>query len=462
MKRKYSTDLHAWLNRKKRKPLVLRGARQVGKSTLVKLFAQEVELELVEINLEIHRALDSIFATLDLELIIKSLEGLVGHSLQEGQLLFLDEIQATPNALAALRYFYEKMPKLPVIAAGSLLEFTLSQHSFSMPVGRIEYLHITPMTFSEYLGAIDSYALEQLQCMELDTPMTESIHQRLLKHQRDYFLVGGMPEAVDTYKESRSLEDAFRVQNDICATYMDDFSKYAQERELADLQIIFRSLPVQLGKKIKYTALLPDRSSSHCKKLLQLLTKAKIASIVTHSGCNGTPLAAEINPKHMKAIFLDIGLVSRILKLDWRDLNTTIDVNHIHGGALAEQFIGQHLNWNPNEECELYYWTKESKNSNAELDYVSSRGTMIIPIEVKSGKAGSMKSLHQFMYEKKLLNAFRFDSLPPSSQMIQTKVTTKASSHDVTYHLTSLPLYAVEQLPRFIDELRDKTATMTK
>lgn len=454
MKRKYISHLQAWLGRKKRKPLVLRGARQVGKSTLVQLFAKEVGLDLVEINLELYRALDRVFEGCDVDLIIKNIEGIVGGQVGTGQLLFLDEIQATPHALGALRYFFEKYPELPVIAAGSLLEFTLSNHSFSMPVGRIEYLHIDPMSFSEYLEAVDPYCAEQLGDLRLDQPIADTLHVRFQKHQRNYTLVGGMPEAVDMYRETSSFEDVFRVQNHICSTYMDDFSKYAQEKNLADLQTMFRRLPANVGKKIKYNSLLLEQNSAQGRKLFELLLNAKIVSAVTHSSCNGPPLGAEINPKMIKPLFLDIGLVSRLLNLDWRDLNDVNEVDLIHGGLLSEQFVGQHLQWEPETFTDRYYWTRESKNNNAELDYVVARGQWIIPIEVKSGKAGSMKSLHQFMFDKGLRVAFRFDHLAPSHQLIKTKVTTKHRIDEVEYELYSCPHYAIERLPDFIDKLK--------
>ena len=195
--------LQHWLGKKRRKPLILRGARQVGKSTLVRQFSERHGLVLNEINLEKHLLLDSVFKSLDIKRIVQALEGLLGRNvLAPGSLLFLDEVQATPHALAALRYFYEELPELPVIAAGSLLEFTLSQHSFSMPVGRVEYHHVGPVFFSEFIACVDPDLNAWREAAVRFEEIPATAHQRLLARLREYLFVGGMPEAVMEYVES--------------------------------------------------------------------------------------------------------------------------------------------------------------------------------------------------------------------------------------------------------------------
>ena len=224
MQRAAAQLLKKWIENEQRKPLVIRGARQVGKSTLVRQFAEENKLILNEINLEQHLELNNTFKTLDTKLISKELEGLLGRKIiSPGSILFLDEIQATPNALQALRYFYEELPELPVVAAGSLLEFVLSKHNFSMPVGRIEYVHLGPMTFEEYLGEIDESLLNHIIEFDFSDDIPKTVQKKLLERQREYLLVGGMPEAILHYLRSGQFADIMPVHRSIISTYLDDF-----------------------------------------------------------------------------------------------------------------------------------------------------------------------------------------------------------------------------------------------
>lgn len=450
MKRIQLKILRSWIDKKRRKPLVLRGARQVGKSTLVQLFAQEENLDLIEINLELHRDLDRIFESLDVTNIIKNLQSLSGKSLHGKCLLFLDEIQATPHALAALRYFFEQHPEIPVIAAGSLLEFTLANHSFSMPVGRIEYMHLGPMTFSEYLKALNPFDYEEFMTWDLQDTLTEMAHKKFIHHQKNYFLTGGMPEAVDVFRETQSFFEVTDVQNNICNTYLDDFSKYAKNRDLTELQFLFKNLPAHIGKKLKYASLLPEATSARTKDLLSLLERARVIAMSTKTHANGIPLGAESNPKFRKPIFLDVGLVSHLLGLTWDSIDHVKEKKLVNEGPLAEQFIGQHLLYQPQTRPELFYWARESRKSNAEVDYVINHQGNVIPIEVKSGLSGSLKSLHQFMFEKNPKLAIRFDLNPPSKQQVQTIIKTATDTAEVNYPLLTIPLYGIEKISDFI------------
>ena len=220
MKRSMENQLARWLQKSRRKPLVIRGARQVGKSTLVQNFARSQRLKLAEINLEKHGNLNGIFETNDLDIIIPELELLARTSLrQENTLLFLDEIQSTPYAIAALRYFREEMPQLPVVAAGSLLEFVLAKHDFSMPVGRVEYLHLGPMTFEEFLLAMgDDMLLSYVESFQLSQPLPQTAHEKLLQRQRQYLYIGGMPESILAFCESSSLLNTRDVHRSIIQT----------------------------------------------------------------------------------------------------------------------------------------------------------------------------------------------------------------------------------------------------
>jgi predicted AAA+ superfamily ATPase len=459
MKRKLAQLLKKWHSSQVRKPLVLRGARQVGKSTLVRLFAEEHGLDLLEVNLERHRDMDRIFAGLDVPLILGNLEAISGRRVGPRTLIFLDEIQATPHALEALRYFFEERPDLPVVAAGSLLEFALSREAFSMPVGRIQYLFLQPMGFGEFLQVVDPPSLEWLESLDLDRPDAFPLeaHKRLLARQREYLLVGGMPEAVQCFAHTRDLASVTSIQNGILNTYVDDFAKYARQADLADLQRLFRNLPLHLGKKAKYTHLLPDATSAHSRKLLELLIKAQVALPVHGSDCAGIPLRAGMNPRVLKLYFLDTGLVSRLLGQDWIELQSLPERTLINEGPLAEQFIAQHLCLDPTFETppEMFYWLSENKNANAEVDFVISQGRLILPVEVKAGKSGTLKSLHLLCGRRHFQHAIRFDLSPPSTQEIHTHLTDKRgrdmASH---YRLHSLPLYAVEKLPALLKKIR--------
>lgn len=448
-------DLNRWLKKKKRKPLIIRGARQVGKSTLVRDFAEKHRLDLVEINLEQQVRLDSIFASLNMEVIIKEIEALVQKKLSSKTLLFLDEIQATPHALAALRYFYEQHPQLPVIAAGSLLEFVLQDHDFSMPVGRIEYLHLGPMSFKEFLLAKqDEFLLDSLENFKFNEYYPQSLHEKFLFRLKEYMLVGGMPEAIAEYIESNSLEEVTPIQESILTTFIDDFAKYRRhKKDPHRLQNIFRYIPQHVGEKIKYSSISREDRSRETKEALELLIMAKVVSRIYHTTASGLPLHAEINPRVYKCLFLDVGLMNRCCGLNWNQIQEREKMDLINKGGIAEQFIGQHLLYrNPSyQEPQIHYWLREEKSTNAEVDYIIDHHQEIIPIEVKAGKAGRLKSLVQFYLHKKTPLMVRFDLNPPSLGTINTKAKSKEKIKTINYPLLSLPLYMVEELNRVID-----------
>ena len=300
-------SLREWLDSYRRKPLIIRGARQVGKSTLVRMFAENANLDLIEINLERYLYLDDIFKTFDLNIMLKELEGISGKSITKNTLIFLDEIQATPNAIASLRYFYEDAAHIPVIAAGSLLEFTLSRHNFSMPVGRVDYRYLGPMTFNEYLLNLYPDLLKYTSTVEQLNNIPEIIHFKLVGKFKEYLFVGGMPEAVLGYKETNQLNEVKAIHRSICDTYMDDFSKYAHSKDLLLLQKIFRAIPQNIGQKVKYSHYSKDHTSKKIKFCMELLMKAKICNPAYSSTCSGLPLEATISRNTYKLMFLDVG-----------------------------------------------------------------------------------------------------------------------------------------------------------
>ncbi len=438
--------LSEWKQRKNRKPLVLRGARQVGKSYLVSMFAEKNLTEFLEINFEKDPEIKSIFKGSP-ENIISLLELKFNKKIDlKNCLLFLDEIQAAPEVFAKLRYFYEDMPELHVIAAGSLLEFVLEKHTFSMPVGRIEYLHLGSMTFMEFLLANGNsmlFAFLQNYCAEAAIP--ESVHSDLISLFRVYLVLGGMPEAVSSYVETKSFRDCEIVKESILGTYEDDFNKYGARVNHERILKVFKKLPLMVGKKFKYVHVDKNERAKHIAGALHMLEMAKIAFLVKHSACNGIPLSSEVNDKKFKALFLDVGLMTSACGLSMIDIENTDDVMMINSGSLCEQFVGQHLLYSDEffKKPELHYWVREAKSSSSEVDYVISVGTSILPIEVKAGKTGHLKSLHQFVKEKRVNCCIRINSEPPSFFRASGSI---PGGQKVEYQLLSIPFYLVEKV----------------
>ena len=449
--------LEDWLASPQRKPLILRGARQVGKSTLVRLFAERCKRPLVEVDLERHSDLASAFARNDPVYLLNVLEALPGiGAISPGGLLFLDEIQSVPEAIPALRYFREDMSALPVLAAGSLLDFAFANHRLSMPVGRVSYLHMGPMTLTEFLEAVDGRKLASLiASFELERGLDPAVHNRLLDLLRIYFFTGGMPEAVGAFARARRFRDVAAVHNSIIETYREDFPKYVSSRSLPRVVNVFNFAARNVGRKVKYIHFSREHPAGATRADIELLCMARVLSKVVHSHCNGLPLQAEGDRRTYKILFMDIGLMNAVCGLGWRAIEGMSEIRLVNEGAMAEQFIGQHLqdllSSSPNRE--LTYWLREGRAANAEVDYVAAFDEHIVPIEVKAGASGSLKSLHQFVAEKGVSVAVRFHAGPPSLRTIRTRVPRAGTHTEVTYRLVSLPLYLVERLPHLLASL---------
>ena len=443
MKRKAEERLKKWIKSSHRKPILMRGARQVGKSTLVRNFARENGLLLNEINLERHIDMAPAFASMNPMSICSSASALLGRDVcAKGSVLFLDEIQTVPEAIAALRYFYEEMPELPVVAAGSLLEFALAKHSFSMPVGRIEYLYLGPMDFREFAEETNPYLANQLDLALIRSKEFVPVHQEMMKLLKRYLSVGGMPESVLRYKETNSMQEVASVQEQILATYVDDFAKYANGRDLAAMQSIFRRIPAHVGKKVKYVNFARDMKSRDVKSVLNLFAKARVLAQVFNTDANGIPLGAEEDQDVWKPLFLDVGLMNHANGLGELDVLSLSDSDLVNKGAIAEQFVGQHLLYRKGYSVAptLHYWLREGASNNAEVDYVIDAGTSVLPVEVKAGKSGSLRALRQLMMDKHLSRAVRFDAGVAGVQTVPL-------DGDAHYELESLPLYAAAAMP---------------
>ncbi len=394
MKRFIEQQLLEWKQDRRRKPLLVRGPRQVGKTFSVKEFGQRHFAALAYLNLEREPRWHKVFSgNLDVRRICSEIEVILNFQIVPGNtLLFIDEIQACPRAITALRYFYEEMPSLHIIAAGSLLEFAMSEISF--PVGRLQFLRLYPLSFAEYLQAIGR---EEAAAAVQGNPrlLPPAVHDLLIEEVRKYFFVGGMPESVSAYVETGSLVESFRVQGEIVEAYRLDFGKYAPRSDKLCLNAVLSGIAALAGEQIKYSRLAEGYSNPTLKKAFELLVLAGLAERVPAVSPRGLPLAANTNAKIFKALPVDIGLLRYLSGLPASVEYSKSGLLDIFRGKLAVQFVGQELAIA--QQGKLYYWARQAKSSSAEVDYVVVKDNRIFPVEVKSGSAGRLKSLHLFL-----------------------------------------------------------------
>lgn len=451
MIRFFTEYLIEWKNRTHRKPMIVRGARQVGKTFTIEEFGNENFDETITINFEETPDLKHFFQTNDTEQIIRNLEIYFGKQIISFKtLLFFDEIQTCPEAIVSLRYFYEKIPDLHIIAAGSLLDHTLNDLQYSMPVGRVEFAYMYPLNFYEFLFALNEESLVVfLKNYTIRQEIPLPIHNKLLKYVRLYFFVGGMPEAVKIYSETKSLLNIERIHESIIKSFEFDFSKYGTRSQQNIMVKLLKYLPKTIGRKFKYTNFDDSVRSNAIKKALNLLNMSRIIHSVYNTKATGIPLENDASEKVFKTLFLDIGLVNHILKLRLIDLESQIMNNE---GSLAEQFVGQELLCLDSyfTESNIYYWMREKRNSEAEIDYLTQTGNRIVPIEVKAGKTGTLKSLQVFVAEKKLDKAIRFNADLPSITQIETSIKFEKDMKMVNFQLISLPFYLIREFNRFL------------
>lgn len=439
MKRDLEQELFNWKEHKDRLPLLLRGARQVGKSYLIEEFGKKAFNNMVVINFEFRPELRQCFTTLDPMEIINKLQLLMGVNIEaENTLLFLDEIQECPNAIMSLRYFKEKYNRLAVIGAGSLMEFALNSTDFRMPVGRIQFIYLKPLSFGEFLTASGNEQLRHhLQVIKLSSVIDDVVHQKLMELLRIYLMVGGMPAVVKEYLENRNFMNCQHIQNSLLQTYRSDFGKYAKSSEHKYLQKVFAETPRLVGSRVKYANIDPDSKSRDIKQALNLLKLAGIICPIYATAASGLPLGAQTNETKFNLNFLDVGLMQNLCGLQ-TELALTKDFIQINSGAVAEQLIGQELRAYADSYLEpsLFFWARDKKSSSAEVDYVVAIDSLILPVEVKAGKTGTLKSLKLFMEEKKSLFGIRFSQ-------------EKLSWYD---RVLTLPLYMAEQMKRLVLE----------
>lgn len=430
-KRYLSAQLSEWYHHVDRKPLIVRGARQVGKTFAIRSWGRKTVENFVEINFEERPSLIQLFdQDLVVDHLLDELTLAMGVDLRKpSTLIFFDEIQEAPKALTALRYFYEKAPHLPIIAAGSLIEFVLSE--ISMPVGRVESLELYPLTFFEFLDAVGREELSRyIEQLPLGKAVSAVAHRELLLQLKKYFYVGGMPGVVSAYVQSSSLPEASKVHEQILTVYEDDFAKYAERADWQALRLVFQRTPAFVGDtRVKYSRFDREIRSGKIKRALLLLSTARIISKVQVVHSPKPPLKAHAKPDFFKLIFLDIGLMQSSLGVDWQRIPFNQELTTLFDGALAEQFVGQELRAH-GQEKELYYWERNKHGSDAEVDYLIQSGEGIIPIEVKSGAKGTFKSLQRYVDEEQ----------PPAAYVLSHK---NYEKNDVFVYV---PLYRAGQL----------------
>ena len=407
MKRKYynrniDSELALWKEDKSRKPLLLRGARQIGKSSSVRKLAERFE-HFLEVNFEKNRDAYRFFeGDLDVREICKKLSVQFRKPVVPNKtLLFFDEIQACPNAISALRFFYEDYPELHVVAAGSLLEFALEELP-SFGVGRISSMFMYPFSFAEFMFACGNDMLWDEVCQSLpEQPVFSVFHEKCLEFLKKFLVIGGMPAVVSKYVETNDMLACQQVLSDLINSLKSDFSKYKQQVPELRIQTAFEAIVRQAGGKFNY-AKVEQLNYRQVKESVELLEKAGLVIPVVHTSANGIPLGAEANFKKQKMILLDTGIFQHVLGLQLSDILFSDDFDVINKGAIAEQFVGLELlkNSSPYMPENLYFWSREKEKSQAEVDYVIQRNEKVIPIEVKSGKQGKMQSMHLFLAEK--------------------------------------------------------------
>jgi predicted AAA+ superfamily ATPase len=398
MKRLIDWHLRTWKNDPRRKPLLLKGARQIGKTYAVRQLGREFE-SFVELNFELLPKAQTLFEQ-DLvpERLLWEIGLLADAKIQPGKtLLFLDEIQAAPQVILALRYFYEKMPELHVIAAGSLLDFSIEK--VGLPVGRVSMLYVYPLSFMEFLAATGNSQF--IEGILEKKPFSEVIHVKLLDLLGHYLAIGGMPEAVAAWVETKDPRASYEAQKGLVETYRQDFPKYAKKHQFQYLDILFNQIPHFIGNQFKYSSIHGGYKKRELAPCLDLLRRANVVHQISHSSGNGVPLGAEVNLERFKTIFLDVGISQALLGLDLPAWFLNPDKDLVNRGTSAEAFVGQELlaYASPKWKSDLYFWKRESKSALAEVDYLYDREGVVLPIEVKSGHGSTLRSLHQFLID---------------------------------------------------------------
>lgn len=440
-----------WKNSAVRKPLLLRGARQVGKSWAVEHLGETFDY-FIEVNFEKRPEMLDVFQKIhDVHELAATL-GMYYNTpvIPDRTLLFLDEIQKSADAIQSLWSFKEDYKELHVVAAGSLLEFAL-QDLPSFGVGRIRSLFVYPFSFDEFLVAEGKADwVKAKQEANTEKPLLTPLYNDLVQHFRTFLMVGGMPASVATWVTTHDYSQCQGELDDIQLTYYDDFPKYAKKVDPTLLRNTLQSVVMQIGDKFTYSEVDGGYRADDVKKALKLLCDAGIIKRVSYTSGNGLPLGAEVNDKFRKYIYLDSGLLLRILDLDFggaRQLTERIiagtSEDLVNKGGLAEMVLGWELVKynNPRMQHDLFYWENTAEGTRSEVDYIIARDLKVLPIECKAGTSGKMKSMYEFMHQKHLAEAIRC-SLENFSELERID----KKDRDAVRHVQIVPLFAISNL----------------
>ncbi|OFZ48361.1 MAG: hypothetical protein A2381_04160 [Bdellovibrionales bacterium RIFOXYB1_FULL_37_110] len=450
MKRFIENDLLSWYQSTDRLPLILRGPRQVGKTTTIRTVAKDNNIDFFEINLEKERYYSLTKFKISIDDLLDEIESKFKRRPTKNSLLFFDEIQEVPALIETLRFFYEDHKDLAVIAAGSLLELVIKKEEISFPVGRVRFLYMTPMTFCEFLLAIGE---EKFSQAILENKVKEFMHNDLTKLLKKYFYIGGMPKVVLTFIEGKSFKEVREVQTDIIETYAADFPKYAKRIDYKRIERIFKQAAYQIGKKVKYQNFDSESGAREIKRGIELLIDAMVIIPAIHSECSGLPIDASLSNSIYKLYFLDIGLMNALQKFEYHFIDEHFDELLLSKGVIAEQFIAQHLQqfYGNRQTPELRYWLRDKGSSKAEIDFAIQINQKIVPIEVKAEKGGKLKSLMVFALEKKWNQAIVFNNNfinKYKSTFITNHLKKDVLTTDI--EIQNLPLYMIESIKEFL------------
>lgn len=433
--------LRQWAEKEGRKPLVLRGARQVGKTTLVKIFAEEFD---VFINLNLEEKVNAALFTMDVsfEDLLAGIYVKAGIKMENQRtLIFIDEIQNVPDAVKVLRYFYEKRPDLYVIAAGSLLESLVGNH-ISFPVGRVEYMALHPCTFTEFLGALgENILVEQIE--QLEVP--QSVHSYVMDLFKKYMIVGGLPEAVANYAKRKDWVSLNEIFNSLLSGYKDDIEKYAQRPKEQDiLRYILNYGWGLAGQRFQFSKFCSSSyKSAEMGNAFRTLEKTLLLELVYPLISTSFPILPDLK-RSPKLLWLDTGLVNYVAGMQ-ESLLFTSDTDELWNGHIAEQVVGQELlGASFAFGVKRMFWVRDARNSQAEVDFVYKYKSHLIPVEVKTGDNSKLRSLHQYMDESQEDIALRLWNGPLTSDLIRLP-------SGKQYTLYNMPFYYAGQLETFFN-----------
>ena len=434
-------EFRAWKDSADRKPLILRGARQVGKTTAVKMFSGEFD-QFIHLNLEKPEDARLFSRSLSASDLIQSI--LIHKNLPrcDGRvLLFLDEIQNSPEAVRMLRFFHEDLPDLHVIAAGSLLEIALAQKAIGMPVGRVQYLYLYSLTFHEFLEALG----ERRACEELSNiPVSTMAVPRLFELFHKFALVGGMPEIVARYAETRDIVSLKPYYESLVRSFLDDIPKYAGHETMKRvITHCLEAAPLEAGERIKFAGFgKSNYRSREAGEALRTLEQAMLIHLLYPTTSTEIPLLPD-HKKSPRLQFLDIGLVNFSAGLQGEYFDHA-DLHSFYRGKVAEMMVGQELiGSNPTTRKPPLFWVREKRQSPAEVDFLIQYENLAIPVEVRAGAAGTLRSLHQFIKRCPHGFAVRLCAGPPEINQLKTQ-------EDKPFSLLNLPYFLAGQLKAYI------------